>query len=123
MKPTPSHRPTAATGGARRTPAGFWFSGRSFGYFWDFAHPESGMAHDRGRSDGTVENDLLAVGGTGFGIMAMIVAVERGWIARDDAVARLLKMLDYLGKADSYQRRVSALSRRRDGQGNALMGR
>jgi hypothetical protein len=36
------------------------------------------MARDRGRSDGTVENDLLAVGGTGFGIMAMIVALCGG---------------------------------------------
>ena len=40
------------------------------------------MAYDRGRSDGTAENDLIAVGGTGFGIMAMLVAVERGWISR-----------------------------------------
>ncbi|MGA9767128.1 MAG: beta-glucosidase, partial [Rhodomicrobium sp.] len=48
---------------------------QTFGYFWDFAHPGSGMAYDRGRSDGTAENDLIAVGGTGFGIMAMLVAV------------------------------------------------
>ncbi len=75
---------------------------QTFGYFWDFAHPGSGMARDRGRSDGTVENDLLAVGGTGFGIMATIVAVERGWISRHAAVERLLKILVYLSKADSY---------------------
>jgi hypothetical protein len=74
----------------------------SFGYFWDFAHRPSGMARDRGRSDGTVENDLLAVGGTGFGIMAMIVAVERGWISRKAAVDRLRTILSFLGKADSY---------------------
>ncbi len=75
---------------------------QTFGYFWDFAHPGSGMARDRGRSDGTVENDLLAVGGTGFGIMAMIVAVERGWISRKAAVDRLFKILGYLSKADCY---------------------
>ena len=102
MKPTPSHRPTAATGGGADEALLDLVQRQSFGYFLDFAHPESGMARDRGRSDGTVENDLLAVGGTGFGIMATIVAAERGWISRDDAVARLLKMLDYLGKADSY---------------------
>ena len=60
------------------------------------------MARDRGRSDGTVESDLLAVGGTGFGVMAMIVAAERGWISREDAVARLLKMLGYLDKVDCH---------------------
>ncbi|MGO8843159.1 MAG: glucoamylase family protein, partial [Methyloceanibacter sp.] len=74
----------------------------SFGYLWDFAHRPSGMARDRGRSDGTVENDLLAVGGTGFGIMAMIVAVERGWILRQAAVDRLVTMLAYLDQAESY---------------------
>ncbi len=73
-----------------------------FGYFWDFAHDPSGMARDRGRSDGTVENDLLAVGGTGFGIMAMIVAAERGWISRQDAVDRLHTILNFLGRAESY---------------------
>ncbi|MGO9806192.1 MAG: glucoamylase family protein [Rhodomicrobium sp.] len=75
---------------------------QTFGYFWDFAHPGSGMAYDRGRSDGTAENDLIAVGGTGFGIMAMLVAVERGWISRQDAVDRLRKILGFLSKADSY---------------------
>ena len=75
---------------------------QSFGYFWDFAHPESGMARDRGRSDGAVENDLIAVGGTGFGIMAMIVAVERGWISRQAAADRLLTILAYLDRADCY---------------------
>lgn len=79
-----------------------WVQRHSFGYFWDFAHAASGMAFDRGRSDGTAENDLIAVGGTGFGIMAMIVAVERGWISREAAVNRLATMLDYLGKADCY---------------------
>ncbi len=101
MKSTPSHNPATAAGATDETLLDL-VQRQSFGYFWDFAHPESGMARDRGRADGTVENDMLAVGGTGFGIMAMIVAAERGWIAREDAVARLLKMLDYLVKADSY---------------------
>ena len=34
--------------------------------------------------------------------MAMIVAVERGWITRDTAVGHLRKMLRFLRKADSY---------------------
>ena len=75
---------------------------QTFGYFWDFAHPRSGMARDRSGPDGGGSTDLLAVGGTGFGIMAMIVAVERGWISRAEAVARLLDMLDYLKTAEQY---------------------
>ena len=75
---------------------------QTFGYFWDFAHPKSGMARDRSGPDGGGSSDLLAVGGTGFGIMAMIVAVERGWISRAEAVGRLLDMLDYLKAAEQY---------------------
>ena len=44
---------------------------QTFGYFWDFSHPKSGMARDRSGPDGGGSSDLLAVGGTGFGIMAM----------------------------------------------------
>ena len=101
MKPKSSDRPAAAPTSADEALLEL-VQRQSFGYFWDFAHPGSWMARDRGYSNGTVRNDL-ALGGTGFGIMAMIVAVERGWIARDDAVSRLLRMLAYLGKADSYQ--------------------
>jgi hypothetical protein len=75
---------------------------QTFGYFWDFAHPKSGMARDRSGPAGGGSNDLLAVGGTGFGIMAMIVAVERGWISRAEAVGRLIDMLDYLKAAEQY---------------------
>ena len=75
---------------------------QTFGYFWDFAHPKSGMARDRSGPDGGGSSDLLAVGGTGFGIMAMIVAVERGWISRAEAVGRLLTMLDYLKAAEQH---------------------
>ena len=75
---------------------------RSFAYFWDFAHAGSGMARDRGPADGSDGKDLLAVGGTGFGIMAMIVAAERGWISREAARARLLTILEFLEQADCY---------------------
>ena len=75
---------------------------QTFGYFWAFAHPKSGMARDRSGPDGGGSSDLLAVGGTGFAIMAMIVAVERGWISRAEGVDRLLDMLGYLAAAEQY---------------------
>ncbi len=75
---------------------------QTFAYFWDFAHPQSGMARDRTGTDGGGSSDLLAVGGTGFGVMAIIVAVERGWISRAEAIDRLLDMLSYLDAADQY---------------------
>jgi len=75
---------------------------QTFRYFWNFGHPRSGMARDRSGPDGGGSSDLLAVGGTGFGVMAMIVAVERGWISRAEAIGRLIDMLGYLAAAEQY---------------------
>jgi hypothetical protein len=47
-------------------------------------------------------DDLVTIGGSGFGIMAIIVAAERGWITRDMAVERLVNMLDLLTKATCF---------------------
>jgi hypothetical protein len=46
--------------------------------------------------------DACAIGGTGFGIMSTIIAVERKWIGRDTAVRRLIKIADFLINADCF---------------------
>lgn len=75
---------------------------QTFRYFWDFAHPVSGMARERSNTDGPYGHETIAVGGTGFGIMSLIVAVERKWIERDTAARLLLKMVKFLVKSPSY---------------------
>ncbi|MDR3062177.1 MAG: Ig-like domain-containing protein [Dysgonamonadaceae bacterium] len=71
---------------------------QTFKYFWDFGHPVSGMARERSTSGNTV-----TTGGTGFGVMAIIVAVERGFVSRQDAVTRIQKMVSFLkNKCTSY---------------------
>src|SRR5215831_5497147 len=95
---------------------------QTFRYFWHFAHPVSGLARERSNtirgeyfwdyaneaynepnlSTNTYGPEACAIGGTGFGVMATIVAVERKWIGRDTAVRRLKKMVDFLLHADSY---------------------
>ncbi len=69
----------------------------TFRYFWDFAHPVSGLAPER-----TATPDIVTSGGTGFGLMALVVGVHRGWITREAAVERLLKITDFLAKADRF---------------------
>ena len=69
----------------------------TFRYFWDYAHPASGMARER-----TGSGDLVTSGGSGFGVQALVVGVERGWITRQQAVERLHKMTDFLAKADRF---------------------
>ena len=75
---------------------------QTFRYFWDFAHPVSGLARERSNVTWGYGWETTTTGGTGFGIMAMIVAVERGWITRDTAVGQLRKILRFLRNADSY---------------------
>ncbi len=75
---------------------------QTFKYFWDFAHPVSGLARERSNIAYDYGLETTTTGGTGFGIMAIVVAAERGWISRDTAVGHLLKMVKFLAKADKY---------------------
>ena len=95
---------------------------QTFRFFWHGAHPVSGLALERSNtvfaehywdyineawgepnfSKTKFGPDAGAIGGTGFGIMSIIVAVERGWIGRDTAVRRLIKIADFLINADCY---------------------
>jgi hypothetical protein len=75
---------------------------QTFRYFWEFAHPVSGLARERSNIAYDYGHETTTTGGTGFGIMAIVVAAERGWISRDTAVGHLLKMVKFLAKADKY---------------------
>lgn len=70
---------------------------QTFKYFWDFAHPASGMARERNTS-----GNVVTSGGSGFGLMAMIVGIERGFITRQEGIQRLDKILDFLETADRF---------------------
>jgi hypothetical protein len=63
----------------------------TFRYFWDFGHPVSGMARERNTS-----GDIVTTGGTGFGIMAIPVAIERGFITRQEGLLRLIQITSFL---------------------------
>jgi hypothetical protein len=70
---------------------------QTFKYFWDFAEPASGMARERNTS-----GNLVTTGGSGFGLMAIIVGIQRGFVSRDDGLARLNKILGFLETADRF---------------------
>ncbi len=69
----------------------------TFRYFWDFAHPVSGMARERNTS-----GDIVTTGGSGFGVMAILVGIERGFITREQGLNRLLQIVSFLQFADSF---------------------
>lgn len=71
---------------------------RTFNYFRDYAHPVSGLARERLGSGETV-----TTGGSGFGLMAMLAGIERGFITRSQGFQQLEKTVSFLSeKADRF---------------------
>lgn len=89
---------------------------QTFDFFWDGAHPHSGLAADRRRTTPEPVDDLITVGGSGFGVMAILVASERGWISRKAAVERILAMLTLLSRATCYHGAFPHFMNGRSGQ-------
>jgi exo beta-1,2-glucooligosaccharide sophorohydrolase (non-reducing end) len=69
-----------------------------FRYYWEGGHPNAGMAIEILPGD----ENLVAVGASGFGIMALIVGAERQFVTRDQCAERLLKIVRFLDKADRF---------------------
>lgn len=80
-------------------------SRRAFLYFIDHWHPVTGLYRDRARTDGNPVRradrfDIASIAATGFGLTALCIGVERGWISRPNAEGRVEITLRYLtGKA------------------------
>lgn len=78
---------------------------QTFKYFWEGAEPHSGMARERYHVDTDYSrNDrhVVATGGSGFGLMAILVGIERDFVSRRAAVERLDRIVGFLEKADRY---------------------
>ena len=79
---------------------------KTFQYFWDGAEPVSGGARERFHSDNIYpQNDkhIITSGGTGFGVMAILVGIERKFITREQGVEHLEKLTTFLEKADRFK--------------------
>ncbi len=70
----------------------------SFRYYWEAAHPAAGLAPEVLPGDA----NLLALGGSGFGVMSMLVAAERGFAPRQEVAERVLKIVRFLARADRF---------------------
>jgi hypothetical protein len=70
----------------------------SFRYYWEGGHPDAGIAPEVLPGDA----NLLALGGSGFGVMALLVGAERGFAPREAVAERLLKIVRYLAQADRF---------------------
>ncbi len=77
----------------------------TFQYFWNGAEPNSGLARERYHVDGVYpENDkhIITTGGGGFGVMAILVGIERKFITREQGLERFEKIVSFLEKADRF---------------------
>ncbi|MBS7565746.1 Ig-like domain-containing protein [Mucilaginibacter sp. Bleaf8] len=71
---------------------------QTFKYFWNFGHPVSGLARERNTS-----GDVVTTGGSGFGLMAMVTAVNRQFITREEGLARVQTIVSFLkNKAQTF---------------------
>ncbi|MFJ5779807.1 discoidin domain-containing protein [Streptomyces sp. NPDC093094] len=78
----------------------------SFAYFWELANttPAPGSkAYGLVKESTGEESRTASVSGTGFGLAALPIGVERGWVTRGEAYERALGTLDALLELDHYK--------------------
>ena len=81
---------------------------RSFQYFWEQADPSTGLVPDRARMDGSAldENhrDVASTAATGFGLTALCLASQHGWIDETKARQRARNTLHFFSNTAFHQR-------------------
>ena len=70
----------------------------AFHYYWEGADSSSGMAHENMPGD----DRIVATGASGFGIMALLAGVGRGFITRAQGLEAIKKIVSFLERADRY---------------------
>lgn len=74
-------------------------SHRAVRFFWEYTDPDTGLARDRAHADGTpyapVRRDIGSIATTGFGLAALCIGAERGWIKPDAARERVRNTLSF----------------------------
>lgn len=79
---------------------------RTFQYFWEGGEPYSGMARERYHIDNVYPAggpEVVTSGGSGFGIMAILSGIDRGYVTRQEGFQRMEKIVTFLEKADRFQ--------------------
>lgn len=78
---------------------------RTFSYFWEGGEPYSGMARERYHIDNVYPAggpEVVTSGGSGFGIMAILSGIHRGYVSRTEGFRRMEKIITFLEKADRF---------------------
>jgi hypothetical protein len=68
----------------------------SFRFFWEAADSQTGLVKDRSRADGADPRDVASIAATGFGLTALCIADERGFVPHDQPLERVRTTLRFL---------------------------
>ncbi|WP_417859991.1 glucoamylase family protein [Winogradskyella sediminis] len=75
----------------------------TFKYFWDYADANSGAARERYHTDNPSDSEnVVTTGGSGFGLMAILVGIVRGYVTREEGFNRLSQIVDFFENADRF---------------------
>jgi len=69
---------------------------RAWRFFWEKADTRTGLMNDRARNSGVDNYSVASVAATGYGLAAIPVAVEHGWLARDEGLSRARRTVHFL---------------------------
>jgi len=69
---------------------------RGIQFFVDEADPVTGLMPDRAKATGGASNDVASIASVGFGLTALCIGEQRGWIPRQVAYDRSLRVLRFL---------------------------
>ncbi len=69
---------------------------RAVRFFWEKADPTTGLVNDRAQNFGEDNETVASIASTGYGLAALPIAVEHGWLGRSEAAARARTTLRFL---------------------------
>jgi hypothetical protein len=88
---TPPTAPLAAVAGPFTSTDQFldYIQETDFDYFWYWANPSNGLIPDRSET-----SSVCSISAVGFGLTAIGIAIDHGWITRSQGVARVMTTLN-----------------------------
>ena len=69
-----------------------------FLYFWDQGSPKTGMVKDRCNVHVDDQGIVASIAATGFGLTALCIGEQRGFVTKDEAIERVVAALRFLWK-------------------------
>jgi len=75
---------------------------RSCQYFLDHADSDTGLVRDRARMEGVERRQVSSIAATGFGLSALCIGSQRGFISRDDALRRAERTLRHVVRSNVH---------------------